>query len=434
MSDIVLTQYSGAILGPIARFLGWIMNGIYVGIYNLFGIESVVLSIVLITIIIYMCLLPLTIKQQKFSKLSQKMQPEIKAIQDKYKNRKDQESMMAMNQETQLVYEKYGVSATGSCLQMLIQMPILFALYRVFYNIPAYITSVKGSFTELVNGISQNSDGINTLASLLKDFNYTTSSGINANNAVDMLTNASASDFKNYVIDILYKLPSTGWEAISGSDYFPNLADAISTAHDHILNYNYFMGLNISDTPLSIIKTNFAAHSYGFIILALLIPVLSYLTQVLSMKLMPTANSNGNDQMAQQMRTMNLMMPLMSFIICFTVPVGLGFYWICSAVVRIVQQFFINKHIENLDLDDIIKKNQEKAKKKREKRGIYENQIREAAAIKTKSISSKANSVSKSDAELDTGYSNDERPKFKEGSMAAKANMVKDFNERNSRK
>ena len=53
MSDIVLTQYSGAILGPIARFLGWIMNGIYVGIYNLFGIESVVLSIVLITIIIY---------------------------------------------------------------------------------------------------------------------------------------------------------------------------------------------------------------------------------------------------------------------------------------------------------------------------------------------------------------------------------------------
>ena len=118
MSDIVLTQYSGAILGPIARFLGWIMNGIYVGIYNLFGIESVVLSIVLITIIIYMCLLPLTIKQQKFSKLSQKMQPEIKAIQAKYKNRKDQESMMAMNQETQLVYEKYGVSATGSCLQM----------------------------------------------------------------------------------------------------------------------------------------------------------------------------------------------------------------------------------------------------------------------------------------------------------------------------
>ncbi len=434
MSDIVLTQYSGAILGPIARFLGWIMNGIYVGIYNLFGIESVVLSIVLITIIIYMCLLPLTIKQQKFSKLSQKMQPEIKAIQDKYKNKKDQESIMAMNQETQLIYEKYGVSATGSCIQVLIQMPILFALYRVFYNIPAYISSVKASFDELVGGIAQNSDNISTLASLLKDFNYTTSSGINASNAVSKLTDASATEFKNYVVDILYKLPSTGWEAISGSDYFPKLADAISNAHDHILNYNYFLGLNISDTPLNIIKTNFVAHSFGFVILALLIPVFSYLTQMLSIKMMPTANTNGNDQMAQQMKTMNLMMPLMSFVICFTVPVGLGFYWICTAVVRIIQQFFINKHIENIDLDDIIKKNQEKAKKKREKRGIYENQIREAAAIKTKSISSKANSVSKSDVELDTGYSNNDTPKFKEGSMAAKANMVKEFNERNSRK
>lgn len=95
-------------------------------------INSVPLAIVLMTILIYMCLLPLTIQQQKFSKLSQKMQPELNAIRDKYKNRKDQEAMMAMNQETQLVYQKYGISPSGSCIQMLIQMPILFALYRVF--------------------------------------------------------------------------------------------------------------------------------------------------------------------------------------------------------------------------------------------------------------------------------------------------------------
>ena len=135
MSDIVLTQYSGAILGPIARFLGWIMNGIYVGIYNLFGIESVVLSIVLITIIIYMCLLPLTIKQQKFSKLNSLMAPEIQAIQAKYKNKKDQESVQKMQAEQQAVYSKYGVSPTAGCLPMLITLPIFFALYRVIYNV-----------------------------------------------------------------------------------------------------------------------------------------------------------------------------------------------------------------------------------------------------------------------------------------------------------
>ena len=88
------------------------MNGIYNGISSITGgrVESVVLSIVIVTIIIYMCLLPLTIKQQKFSKLSQKMQPEMQAIQAKYKNKKDQASMMAMQQETQMLYDKYGIS------------------------------------------------------------------------------------------------------------------------------------------------------------------------------------------------------------------------------------------------------------------------------------------------------------------------------------
>jgi len=75
------------------------MDWIYSGISNITGgrVESVVLSIVIITIIIYMCLLPLTIKQQKFSKLSQKMQPEMQAIQAKYKNKKDQASMISRN-------------------------------------------------------------------------------------------------------------------------------------------------------------------------------------------------------------------------------------------------------------------------------------------------------------------------------------------------
>ena len=152
MTGVVLTAYNGSILGPIAKVLGWIMNLIYMGFSRL-GIESIVLSIIFITIIIYMCMLPLTIKQQKFSKLQQKMQPEIQAIQNKYKNKKDQASMQAMQQETQLVYEKYGVSPMGSCVQLLIQMPILFALYRVFYNVPAYVVSVKDTFTKLVNGI-----------------------------------------------------------------------------------------------------------------------------------------------------------------------------------------------------------------------------------------------------------------------------------------
>lgn len=438
MSDILLTAYPGSILGPIAKLLGILMDWIYSGISNITGgrVESVVLSIVIITIIIYMCLLPLTIKQQKFSKLSQKMQPEMQAIQAKYKNKKDQASMMAMQEETQLLYQKYGISPMGSCVQMLIQMPILFALYRVFYNIPAYLSGVKGSFTGLVDSIQQTSGYQNTLVSLMEKYNVVTSSGLNASNAASKLADASGDTLSNYIIDILYKLPSKGWDALMDGKFFDGIQSAVEKTHDALLHFNYFLGLNISDTPWYIIKSNFTDKPDKwllFVILALLIPVLSYLTQMLNIKLMPQA-TNGNDQVANQMKMMNLMMPLMSLFICFTVPVGLGFYWICSALVRGIQQFFVNRHIENLDLEAVMAKNEEKAKKKREKMGLSEDYIKKAAQIKTKSIDNKANVSVSAGTEEKLAKAAEYKANAKSGSLASKANMVKEFNERNSRK
>ena len=438
MSDILLTAYPGSILGPIAKLLGILMDWIYSGISNITGgrVESVVLSIVIITIIIYMCLLPLTIKQQKFSKLSQKMQPEMQAIQAKYKNKKDQASMMAMQEETQLLYHKYGISPMGSCVQMLIQMPILFALYRVFYNIPAYLSGVKGSFTGLVDSIQQTSGYQNTLVSLMEKYNVVTSSGLNASNAASKLADASGDTLSNYIIDILYKLPSKGWDALMDGKFFDGIQSAVEKTHDALLHFNYFLGLNISDTPWYIIKSNFTDKPDKwllFVILALLIPVLSYLTQMLNIKLMPQA-TNGNDQVANQMKMMNLMMPLMSLFICFTVPVGLGIYWICSALVRGIQQFFVNRHIENLDLEAVMAKNEEKAKKKREKMGLSEDYIKKAAQIKTKSIDNKANVSVSAGTEEKLAKAAEYKANAKAGSLASKANMVKEFNERNSRK
>ena len=438
MSDILLTAYPGSILGPIAKLLGMLMDWIYSGISDITGgrVESVVLSIVIITIIIYMCLLPLTIKQQKFSKLSQKMQPEMQAIQAKYKNKKDQASMMAMQEETQLLYQKYGISPMGSCVQMLIQMPILFALYRVFYNIPAYLSGVKGSFTGLVDQIKGVDNYSDTLVQLMEKYNVVTSSGLNASNAASKLADASGDALSNYIIDILYKLPSKGWDALMDGKFFDGIQSAVEKTHDALLHFNYFLGLNISDTPWYIIKSNFTDKPDKwllFVILALLIPVLSYLTQMLNIKLMPQT-TNGNDQVASQMKMMNLMMPLMSLFFCFTVPVGLGIYWICSALVRGIQQFFVNRHIENLDLEAVMAKNEEKAKKKREKMGLSEDYIKKAAQIKTKSIENKANVSASADTEEKLAKAAEYKANAKAGSLASKANMVKEFNERNSRK
>ena len=204
-----------------------------------------------------------------------------------------------------------------------------------------------------------------------------------------------------------------------------------------VSHVNQFLTLNISDTPLEIIKSGFANHSYLIAVLALLIPVISYLTQVLSIKLMPTASGSDNDQMAQQMKMMNRTMPLFSLVMCFTVPVGLGIYWIASAVVRSIQQFVLNKHFDKIDLDDIIAKNQEKAKKRREKMGISENQITNAARMNTRQVSApspKSSVKTTAEKELEAEKAAAKKANARPDSMAAKANLVRDFNERNNKK
>lgn len=432
MSDLLLTAYDGAILGPIARLLGLVMNGIYY-LMSLIGIENVGLCIILFTIIVYLLLFPLTYKQQKFSKLSQKMQPEIQAIQKKYNGKKDQASMMAMNEETQAVYQKYGVSMMGSCVQLLIQMPLLLALYQVFQNVPAYVTGVKNNFMPLVEGIMATSGYQDKMTQLVTDL------GIYTRPAADF-TVTDQTTLTNFVVDVLYKMNSNGWDTLK--EVFPSLTDIISSTYETVSHVNNFFWLNISDTPWQIITTNFQAGSYLLVIGALLIPVVSYLTQIINVKLMPQSGSTSGDNadaMARQMKMMNRTMPLFSFVICFTVPVGLGVYWIAGAVVRSVQQFFLNKHFEKINLDDIIKKNQEKAKKKREKMGISENQISNAARINTKkivepSVGAASNKMSSAERERQIEKANAAKAKAKAGSMAAKANMVREFNERNTRK
>ena len=430
MSEMLLTAYNGAILGPIAKLLGFIMNGLYF-LMEKVGIRNVGLSIIFFTIVIYGLMFPLTYKQQKFSKLSQKMNPELQEIQKKYKNKKDTVSMQNMQAETQQVYEKHGVSPAGSCLQMVIQMPLLFALYRVFINVPAYINSVKADYMGLVGRIMETSGYQDTMTKLVSD--------LKMNTVLVDFTATDKSTLQNYIVDVLYKLSSNGWDSLR--EAFPSLTDSINSTYDVVSHVNNFIGLNISDTPFQIIKAGFTNGSIFMAIIAFLIPVISYLTQVLNIKLMPTASSSdgNNAAMDQQMKMMNRTMPIFSLVMCFTVPVGLGIYWIASALVRSIQQFFLNKHFDKIDLDDIIAKNQEKARKKRQKMGISDNQISNAARINTRQVAAPAPSQKTSvkttaEKELELEKANAAKANAKPGSMAAKANMVREFNERNNKK
>ena len=139
-------------IGWIAQLLGWIMNGIY-WVLDAISIPNIGLAIIFYTIITYMLLTPLQIKQQKMSKMMSIIQPEIQKIQKKYNGRRDQATQMKIQEETMGLYQKYGISPTGSCLPLLIQLPILFGLYQVIYHIPGYINKVAQIFSGLADQI-----------------------------------------------------------------------------------------------------------------------------------------------------------------------------------------------------------------------------------------------------------------------------------------
>ena len=413
----MLTQYNGAILGPIAKILGMLMNLIF-NFLDVIGIPNIGLSIILFTVVIYLCLMPLTIKQQKFSKLSAIMNPKLKVIQEKYKGKKDQDSMMAQNEEMQAVYKKYGVSPSGSCVQLVIQMPILFALYRVIYNVPAYVDKVKETLLPLAQQILD-TDGA---ADFVQSFTVT--------------KQLTYSDFSttNGIIDILNRASSAEWSSIA--EKFPQF-ESFDSVYEQFKRFNNFLGLNISDSPWFIIRDSLANGKYLLIVGALLIPALAAATQWINTLFMPQQQNSpdGENQMMQSMKMMNTMMPLMSAFFCFTLPCGMGIYWIAGAVIRSIQQVIINKQIDKMDLDALIEKNKAKYEKAQAKKGLsHGNQMKKMASASTKNIGTSASKLSEKEREEKIARAREFYSKHqKEGSIAAKANLVDQYNRRNER-
>lgn len=432
---LVLTKTSSFILGPISSILGVIMDMLF-RFTSTFGILNIGLCIILFTIAVKLILLPFTISQQKSSKLMAIMQPELQAIQNKYKNKKDNDSMMKMNVETRAVYEKYGYSMTGGCLQLIIQLPILFALYRVIYNIPAYVVSVKEYFMNVVYAITNVADA-NALtegagAALLQ---FATDHGVNLSgvSAIGDLTGVTGEALGNKMVDILYKLNPSQWADLSTA--FPEAASVITENAAAIEKMNSFLGINLATNPWQGFMPN----------PAWIIPILAGLSQWYSAKLM-TANQSASQQdenntSAQMMKQMNITMPLISLFFCFTFPAAIGIYWVASSVLQIVQQLLINQYLNKIDLDEMIKKNIEKANKKREKKGLPPQRINQNASASLKNIQAAAEREEQIIAEKkektseqikeSTDYYN---KNAKPGSLAAKANMVARYNEKQNNK
>ena len=424
-----LLTKSGGFLGPIATVLGYVMSGIFALLVAI-NIPNIGLAIILFTIVIYMIMLPLTYRQQKFSRMTPLMNPELNAIREKYKGKQDQASMQRMNEETQMVYAKYGVNPAGSCVQLAIQMLILFPLYRVIMNIPAYVSQVKDVFTGLADQLLKTAGAQEYLTDIAKSIQAMT---------------ISKEFTQNTIIDTLYKFRPATWTGLA--EKFPDLSGLITTTQQNIGKMNNFLGLDIANTPMNIIKEH---ASVWLVIAAVLVPVLAALSQWISVRLSMagTQQPEGTDQMASTMKTMNNVMPLMSAFFCLTLPVGMGIYWIMSAVVRTVQQYFINKRLDKQDMTELLKKNMEKNKKKMEKKGgVTGAQISQNASINAKNIENqnqaqvrssnrleRAKQLSKEAANVSDDAAQKSRNNLRPGSLAEKANMVSQYNETHRKK
>ena len=419
----------GSIWNVIVEILGMIMNVIYNTLESL-GIGNIGLSIIIFTIVMRIILFPTSFRQQKSSRMMQLMQPEMKAIQEKYKNKTDNASMMAQQAEMKALYEKYGTSMTGGCLPLLLQMPVIFALYRIIMNIPAYVPSVYNIYSDVLNAIGGDSaaqklvefGNNNNLTAVLKQLH---------NLGIEEGAGYTADQISNFIVDFLYKLNPAQWDNLA--KVFPNAANVINESAANAERINNFLGINLSTAPSSM---GFVPNVYW------IIPILAGVFQYLSTKLMSSSNktlADGNDQSAQMMKSMNMTMPLMSVWFCFSFASGIGLYWCASSAVMIIQQLLLNNYFNKISDKEMIEKQIAAANAKRAKKGLapidektVENRIlaakdkAEATENNRLEVIAKQNFKTKESTDY---YNKNAKP----GSLASKANMVQLYNDKNDK-
>lgn len=410
--------YDLPVIKQVSWLLGQIMNGIY-NVMSALGIENIGVSIIIFTVIVYMILMPLTIKQQKFSKMQAVMQPEIQKIQKKYANKKDQASMLKQQEEMNLVYDKYGVKMSSGCLPSLMQMVFLLGLYPVVQYVTEYVTKVRDVYAPVIQQIQATSG----YEKIMETVSKTVVPNINS---FDITTEKG-------LANVLYKFQNSTWDALV--DKIPSIEGTVKDTVSKVSDMNYFLGIDIGSHPWELLKDALAAASVLGVILAVIIPILAGVTQFISVKLTQMGASgaalqDSDNPIASSMKTMTYTMPLISVFFGFSLPAGLGLYWVASAVVRSIQQVVVNKYLEKKSVEDIIEENRRKAQKKREKKGTSAEEINRMATKSTRNVGSARTDKQSSDPakEEKIKHAQEMAKNAKPGSLTDKANLVSRYN------
>lgn len=379
-NNILLTapvKQAGSIVGPIAKLLGVISDVCFNIVYSITPVASLGITIILFTIVIKALLFPLSIKQQKSMMKTQAIQPKMKAIQDKYKDTKDPELQRKMSAEMSALYKDNKVNPFSGCLPLLIQMPILFALYYVIQQPEAYIKEISQVINNITVFVELNLDGIKTgLIAIYQSLG-------NGNIPMDQIQfiKPILEAQQVYYVDLAtVDGMATGIKALSSIDLqtfistFFTQFEPFTQSQDSIL-----MGLHnllvIKDEIYNFLFLNLIkAPGFGFP--GIIVPIVTWVTTYLQYKVSMSIqgqSANSNDAMASSQKTMMMIFPFMMAFMTINLPAGLGLYWNISNLIQIGQQLLLNKYFGvTKKEDDIIDAKVVDTKKgsKPKKRGV----------------------------------------------------------------
>ena len=305
----------GFIVGPISKLLGIIINFVFKFVYMITTEHSLGLTIILFTVIVRLLLIPLNYKQQKSMYIMQKIQPEMKKIQDKYKGNKDPELAKIMQMEMSKLYSKHNYNPLGGCLPIFIQLPIFVALYFIMKNAYLFVTDIGNLYTEIANQLLSNPDYAEVLVPIVTPL-VPRGMTIDISQLPDMLK-------------AINKFTPNDWANIQSS--LPTLE--ISSLLEQKSNIEYFFGINLAET---------VGLSFPKVLLA----ILSGATTFLSSWVISRKNKSEDPTLKMQQRIMNIVMPLMMSFFTISIPCGVAIYWIVGNIVQIVQQIFLNRYCE----------------------------------------------------------------------------------------
>lgn len=333
----------------INQFFGAILNVIFEGVTLISPAAALGISIILFTLVARVLMTPLQLSSQRTSRGMSKIQPELQKIQNKYKNKKDQQSQLQMSQEMQALYKKYKINPFAGCLPLLIQFPLIIALFNVLRTPAQYINKLTDVYHQMAEIVTTNIANYQSLLQPFADSVY-----INSRQQYDLSQVDGVSQFLSH-------LTTTQWnEFLQSAGTVPGLEQVFQLKH----SYETFLTMNVVDTPKLLISSGMW--------LAILVPIIAGASTYIFSKITMAANgamqssASGEQNPAESMmKTMNIVMPVMTAFMSYTMPIGLALYWIAGNVIMMGQQWVVNKMLAKQDekMEAQLKKDREEALK-----------------------------------------------------------------------